>query len=103
AIPRSNWSPESRGSEAAKSLTENGFRVPRGTGLQLMQSTIQPQQEMKTKDKTTLHLIKTIGLTTAGRGFLPIPLPLASFAFPRAAQAEDGGYPNGNTAESESA
>jgi hypothetical protein len=58
---------------------------------------------MKTKDMTTLHLRKSIGPATAGRGFLLIPLVLACFAFPRAAQAEDGGYPNGNTAEGDSA
>ena len=76
-----------------------------------MQSTIQPQQKMKTKDMTTLHLRKSIGPATAGRAFLLIPfaIALAWFALSPTAQAQlpspapDGGYPNGNTAEGDGA
>ena len=62
-----------------------------------MQSTIQPQQEMKTKDMTTLHLRKSIG-------FL-IPLAFVCFALSPAPKAfgvrppPDGGYSGNNTAE----
>src|SRR5437764_1369172 len=76
---------------------------PRGTGLQLMQSTIQPQQKMKTKDMTTLRLRKLIGPATAGHGFVLIPLALVCFALSPLARAvspaPDGGYPGANTAE----
>ena len=52
---------------------------------------------------TTLHLRKSIGPPTAGRGFLLIPLVLAWFALSPAARAvlpaPDGGYPSDNTAE----
>ena len=69
---------------------------------------------------TTLHLRKSIGPATVGlglprvqpiwiiRGFLLIPLAVASFALSPTARAQlspapDGGYPNLNTAEGEDA
>ena len=64
---------------------------------------------MKTKNMTTLHLRKSIGPATAGRGFLLIAVALACFALSPAARAvlpppaPDGGYPNGNTAEGKDA
>jgi len=79
-------------------------------------STIQPQQEMKTKHMTTLHLRNSIGRSPLRlglprvqpiwiiRGFLLIPLVLAWFALSLTARAvsdpaPDGGYPGANTAE----
>src|ERR1700738_2799862 len=72
-------------------------------------STIQPQQKMKTKDMTTLHLRKPIGPATAGRAFLLIPLVLVCLALSSApnafgvSPAPDGGYPGSNTAEGDGA
>src|SRR6266566_2617217 len=71
---------------------------------------------MKTENMTTLHLRKSIGPATAGlglprvqriwiiRGFLLIPLAVASFALSPTARAQlspapDGGYSGNNTAE----
>jgi hypothetical protein len=70
-------------------------------------STIQPQQEMKTKNMTTLHLRKSMGRLPLGRGLLLIAL--AWFGLSPTAQAllpppaPDGRYPNGNTAEGDGA
>src|ERR1700737_2664707 len=67
--------------------------------------TIQPQQKMKTKNMTTLHLRKSIGRSPWRRGCLLIALALCCFALspaPKAfgvSPAPDGGYPGGNTAE----
>jgi hypothetical protein len=67
-------------------------------------ATIQPEQKMQTKNMTTLHLRKSIGLECFRR-FLLIALPLACFGLTSALNAlavsppPDGGYPNGNTAE----
>src|SRR5205814_8411529 len=74
---------------------------------------------MKTKHMTTLHLRNSIGRsplrlglprvqpTWIIRGFLLIPLALACLALPLTARAvspaPDGGYPNGNTAEGDTA
>src|SRR5260370_26931678 len=83
--------------------------VPRGTGLQLKQSTIQSQQQMKTKNMTTPDLRKSIGRSPLRRGFLTIALPLALACFAllptaRAVDpAPDGGYANQNTAEGDAA
>src|SRR5437660_10696766 len=72
-------------------------------------STIQPQQKMKTKNMTTLHLRKSIGRSPLRLAFLLIPLVLTCFALSPTAQAQlpppapDGGYPNGNTAEGDGA
>jgi hypothetical protein len=75
--------------------------------LKQQQFTIQPQQKMKTKNMTTLHLRKSIGRSPLRRGFVLIPLVLACFALTPASQAvspaPDGGYPNGNTAEGDTA
>src|ERR1700676_4016086 len=59
---------------------------------------------MKTKNKTTLHLRKSIGRSPLRLGFLLIPLVLACFALSPTARAQlnpppDGGYPDQNTAE----
>jgi len=59
---------------------------------------------MKTRNMTTLHLRKSSGPATAGRGFLLIPLLLGLFALSPTARAQlspapDGGYPGFNTAE----
>jgi hypothetical protein len=58
---------------------------------------------MKTKNMTTLHLRKSIGPATAGRGCLLIAFAVCCFALSPAARAvtpaPDGGYPNENTAE----
>jgi trimeric autotransporter adhesin len=70
-----------------------------------MQSIIQPQQKLKAKNMTTIHLTKSIGRLPMRRGFLLIPLALASFALspnPNAfgvSPAPDGGSLNNNTAE----
>jgi uncharacterized coiled-coil protein SlyX len=70
-----------------------------------MHFTIQPQQKMKTKNMTTLHLRKSIGRSPLRLGFLLIglALALARFALSPPAQAvtpaPDGGYPGFNTAE----
>jgi len=75
---------------------------------------------MKTKIMTTLHLRKSLGRSPLRpglprvqpiwiiRGFLLIPLAVASFALSPTARAQlspapDGGYPNLNTAEGEDA
>src|SRR6266571_5508003 len=64
---------------------------------------MQPQQKMKCKNMTTLHLEKSIGRSPLRLAFILIPLALAYFAFSQTARAvspaPDGGYPNGNTAE----
>src|SRR5437899_1782128 len=69
----------------------------------LKESTIQPQQKMKTKNMTTLHLRKSIGRSPWRRGCRLVVVALACFALSPIAQAvepsPDGGYPNGNTAE----
>jgi Chaperone of endosialidase len=68
-----------------------------------MQLNHQPQQKMKTKNMTTLHLRKSVNRSPWRRGFLLIPLVLGCFALSPAAQAvtpaPDGGYPGNNTAE----
>jgi trimeric autotransporter adhesin len=70
-------------------------------------STIQPQQQMKTKNMTTLHLRKSISRSPLRVGFVLIPLALACFVLAPAARAvdppPDGGYPNQTTAEGDSA
>jgi hypothetical protein len=76
-------------------------------------------KKMKTKNVTTLHLRKSIGRSPLRlglprvqpiwiiRGFLLIPLVLASFALSPTARAvspaPDGGYPGNNTAEGDDA
>src|ERR1700674_117604 len=86
-----------------------GSLVPLGTGLQLMQSIIQPQQKVKTKKMTTLHLRKSVShslsLITFHYSLLTVLL-LALSPAPKAfgvSPAPDGGYPGGNTAEGDSA
>src|SRR6266550_9529025 len=56
------------------------FPVPRRTGIQLMQfNNPTSTKEMKTKTMTTLHLRKLIGRSPLRRGFLLIPLAIATF------------------------
>jgi hypothetical protein len=63
----------------------------------------------KTKNMTTLPLTNSISPATAGRGFLLITLALTCFALLPTVRAQlpsptpDGGYPNENTAEGDSA
>src|SRR5258705_6651588 len=90
-----------------------------------MPSKIQPDQDGKTKNMTTIHLRNSISRSPLERGlprkqqlprtqamwiirgFLLIPLALATFALSPAARAvdppPDGGYPGNNTAEGEDA
>jgi hypothetical protein len=74
-----------------------------------MQSIIQPQQKMKTKNMTTLHLRKSISRQPWRRGCLLIALALTCFGLwpsPKAfgvSSPPDGGYPGGNTAEGDNA
>ena len=73
--------------------------------MQFMQSTISPEQNLKTKNMTTLHLGNSISRSPLRRGFLLIAVALACFEFWPAPQAfgvspaPDGGYAGGNTAE----
>ena len=59
------------------------------------------------KNMTTLHLRNSISRQPLRRGFLLMALALACFGLSPIAQAvsppPDGGYPNGNTAEGDSA
>jgi hypothetical protein len=70
-----------------------------------MQPTIQPEQKMKTKKMTTLHLRKSSDRQPLRRGLLVIAVALGCFALSPTAQAllpppaPDGGYVNENTAE----
>jgi uncharacterized coiled-coil protein SlyX len=68
-----------------------------------MQSTIQPEQKMKSKNMTTLHLGNSISRSPLRRGCLLIALALACFGLSPIAQAvtpaPDGGYGGNNTAE----
>jgi Chaperone of endosialidase len=68
---------------------------------------IQPQQKMKSKNTTTLHLRKSINRSPLRHGFLLITLALGCFALSPTAKAvsppPDGGYPNANTAEGDGA
>jgi Collagen triple helix repeat (20 copies) len=72
-------------------------------------STIPTSTKNKTKNMTTLHLRKSIGPATAGRGFLLLSLVFVCFALSSTALAQlpapspDGGYPNQNTAEGDGA
>jgi endosialidase-like protein len=69
-----------------------------------MQSRIQPQQKMKTKNMTTLPIGKSISRSPLQRAFL-LTLACTCFALPAAPNAfgvtpaPDGGYPGANTAE----
>jgi hypothetical protein len=73
--------------------------------LQLIQSTIQPEQKMKTKNMTTLPIGKSISRSLLRRGFILIAVALACFALAPAPNGfgvsppPDGGYGGGNTAE----
>jgi hypothetical protein len=71
-----------------------------------MQSTTQPQQKMKTKNMTTLHLGKSISRSPLRLAFLLMlaciglsPAPKAFGVSPK----PDGGYPGANTAEGDNA
>jgi trimeric autotransporter adhesin len=68
-------------------------------------STTQPKK--KTKNMTTLRLIKSIGRSPLRHGYLLIASALCCFAFAPTAQAvvppPDGGYPGFNTAEGDNA
>src|SRR6267378_1191170 len=70
-----------------------------------MQSKIQPQQKMKTKNMTTRPIRNSISRSPSRRGALLIPfaIALAWFALSPTAQAvsppPDGGYLGNNTAE----
>src|SRR6266536_2455499 len=92
-----------------------------------MPSTIQPEQDGKTKNMTTLSIRNSISRPPLRRGlprkqqlphtqamwmirgflFIPLALALAWFALSPTARAvlpaPDGGYPNGNTAEGQDA
>jgi hypothetical protein len=65
------------------------------------------QSSLIKKIMTTLHLRKSIGRSPLRRAFLLIPLALACFALSPTARAvdppPDGGYPNGNSAEGDTA
>ena len=67
----------------------------------------QSNLDKKKRNMTTLRLIKSIGRSSSRVALLLIPLGLACFALSPAAQAlvpaPDGDYPNGNTAEGDSA
>jgi hypothetical protein len=71
-----------------------------------MQLTIQPQQEMKTKNRTTRNSVKQSPWRCS---LFLIPVVLGAFALSAApnafgvSPAPDGGYPNNNTAEGEDA
>ena len=67
----------------------------------------QSNLDKKKQNMTTLGLIKSIGRSSSRVALLLIPLGLACFALSPAPQAlvpaPDGDYPNGNTAEGDSA
>ncbi len=73
------------------------------------ESTIQPEQKMKSKNMTTLPIGKSISRSLLRRGFILIAVALACFGFWSAPNAfgvsppPDGGYANGNTAEGSNA
>jgi len=78
---------------------QDGFLVPRGAGLQLMQF----NNPASTKNMTTLYLRKSMCRLPSRRGFPVVLLALAAlFTLSPVAQAvtpaPDGGYPNQNTA-----
>jgi hypothetical protein len=79
-----------------------------GSAWELDCSSIQPQQEMKTKNMKTLHLRKSIS-PECFRNFLLTALVLCCFGLWPAPKVfgvsppPDGGYPRNNTAEGDSA